>query len=754
MVIDMKEGKEYPLFRNAVLYSELEDKLKALTEKYPSNMRVEKMGKSHKGRDLFLVILAEDVTDEGIRAYEDFRKKVLREPRQVLESLESGADYKIPLFFNGNLHGTETTGTDGLINFIEEVLGEGKAEALKDAFIAISVCENPDGRSKGYDILNGNGADLNRDFGAQSQPETRALVSRAIVRFVPSVMVDFHGFMASGNVLIDTCTPPHNPNTEYDLLEEHLHKNAQKMAGVIYDRLRLNTDIPALIWEDGWEDYSPVYTPTFCQNYGCIAHTLETTYPNDEGLTVVTCAAVGALNYALENKKLLLKNQCTYLARGIENTSKAIKAPKYYVIPFARETQKDRETASDTVTKLLRCGIRVYKGSKSGDYVIPTEQALRGLINGFLWQGEDITDRIKNMYDVSFHSEPVMRGFDISSCDELKAGEELVEIDKAEAPSGTLTKSAEKPYLRFSSCKNSSVGLANLIMDSGAELLRAEEDCAGDFFFRNSGDYKLIEDFLKNHDLTVEPAELPIKAHRLRKQAALIVADSAGAYEALSDWGFDVTLLPFSDLNRGYEIHPEAYDVLIFGGTRMGIWSDPYDEDMGVGYGTTWALRERGRTELIRAAREFKNIVMFGYAGQMLNEALGLIDQSAAKAEGGTAEENLTDWHLNTGNGSFRLRLDKNDPLCYGFSDEESVYLVGPVPLAISKDAKTAGYFADSTFINGWCKERENLNGKPALLYKKDEEGTKILMGIDPCYRRYVDATYRLMANAMYLIGI
>jgi len=753
MIIDMTNGKEYPLWRNAVLYSELEERLDGIAKRYPANVRIEKMGKSNEGRDLYLVILAEDVTDEGIAKYEAFRKTALREPKRVLTGLENGENYKIPLFFNANLHGTEISGTDGLLLFIEELLAGDKA-ALRNAFIAISICENPDGRFKGYDILNGNCADLNRDFCAQTQPETRAIIERAIVRFLPSIMVDFHGFMSSGDVLIDTCTPPHNPNTEYDLLEEHLHKDAQAMADAIYKKMRVKSAIPALIWEDGWEDYSPVYTATFCQNFGCIAHTLETTFPNEDGMKIDAIAAAGALEYALKNKKRLLEGQCRYFLRGIEGTSKApARVPAYYVIPFSRETQRDRETAAGAVKKLLRCGIRVFRAEQSGDYVIPTAQALRGLINGTLWQGEDITQKIKNLYDVSFDSEPIMRGFDIRMCESLDSGEKLTEIAEAPLAAGTLNLGGEEDWHCFTSGKNSSVKLANLLLDSGIEVYRGEGSENADFYFRGDSCLGLVKKFVDGHDLAVGPAALPEKTYRLKKQKALIVADSAGAYEVLSDWGFDVTMLPFSALNRGYEIHPEDYDLLIFGGTRLHIWSDPFDEDMGVGYGTSWALRGRGRTELIRAAKEFKNLILFGYAGNALNEELGLIHQAKGDEEQKNNQENLTDWHLNTGSGSFKLRFDVSDPLCGGFREEETVYLVGPLPLTESDNARVVGNFGENAFLNGWCTEKEHLNGKPVLLYRKEDSGTKILMGIDPCYRRYVDATYRLMSNAVYLVG-
>ena len=61
---------------------------------------------------------------------------------------------------------------------------------------------------------NANDIDINRDFITQSQPETRATVS-VITEWNPMVFLDLHGFV--NPMLIEPCTPPHNPNYEYDL---------------------------------------------------------------------------------------------------------------------------------------------------------------------------------------------------------------------------------------------------------------------------------------------------------------------------------------------------------------------------------------------------------------------------------------------------------------------------------------------------------------------------------------------------------
>ncbi len=84
---------------------------------------------------------------------------------------------------------------------------------LENVILLINVVQNPDGRVLGT-RANANGFDVNRDFITLSQPESRATVE-VLKAWNPMVMLDLHGFV--NPMLIEPCTPPHNPNYEYDL---------------------------------------------------------------------------------------------------------------------------------------------------------------------------------------------------------------------------------------------------------------------------------------------------------------------------------------------------------------------------------------------------------------------------------------------------------------------------------------------------------------------------------------------------------
>jgi len=760
MIINSAEGREYPLWRHAALYSELEEKLNKLIELYPNQIRIEKIGKSHEGKDLLLVMLSDCIGVDSIAEYQKFRDVAFNDPQKIRTEIEQGCNYKIPVFFNANLHGNEISGTDGMLSLIQYLLiaDEGK-RILKAVQITIAICSNPDGRGRGLDIFNGHGFDLNRDWTCQSQPETRAIVSGVLCRFLPVIMLDFHGFMSSNNVLIEPCTPPHNPNYEYDLLQEHAIKNARMMAQEVTDNLRLKCDIPALTMEDGWEDYGPVCTPQFFMYFGSISHTIETNYPNEEGAAVTYFCALGALKYAVENKKALLINQCEYFLRGIKNTQLSVPIPKYYVIPNEKNSQRDLKLVRAKIEHLLNNKIRVYKGIQDNSYIIPTAQPLKGLINTLLWQGEDINNKVKTMYDLSFYSIPVMSGINVIGKDQLPAEEELNQIFQTEHVSGVMAPKDDRPYLRFSSETGDSIAMANLLMGQDKEVYRCTtsfDQCApGDFLVKNGEASDIIKEFIKVNNVDVSDTDFPEQAYKLNIQRIIIVADSPGSYEVLKEWGFDVTFLPFSELNRGYLIDPEKFDLLIFGGTEAGIWRDVYDDLLGNGFGVSWALRDRGRDLLIEAAKQFKNVICFGFAGAKLNQVLGYLNTGFDYDKGITGDPGAT--HTSdsqaVGSGSFKMRLDPMNPLCYGYYKDEIIYAVGPVWFKNIIDGKIAGYYADQSFINGFYQNKEEIDNQPAMLYKKDAAGTIVLLGIDPCFRKYTDFTFRILANAVYLAG-
>ena len=662
MLLYKRKGLEYGIFRYAMLYSEIEDKLLALTREHPENVRFDVMGYSREGRKLFLVTVAGDVSESFIGGYKEGRARLINGPKRALEALEEKRICPpLPLLINCNIHGNEISGADGMLTFIDEVLKSPEKERyLNDCVLLISICLNPDGRCRGLDILNGCGVDLNRDWMAQTQSETRALISGCLKEYYPTILVDMHGYMSSGNIIIDGCTPPHNPLVEYDLLSSHIIGNSEAMAREIKRRTGLDTDIPALTMEYGWDDYSPVYTTGYFMCNGAVTHTIETNFPSEEGAYITHFAAVGMLDYVHENKTELYKNQCMFYHRGILNEKENEFHADFYIIKNER-----KPAVAKTVDQLIFNGVSVFVNA-NGDFVVPLSQPLRPLIHNMLWQGEDISDRTENCYDISFYSHSVMRGltvYPVSGESEETAG---------------LTPA--KP--------------------------QATE--------------------------VVSPVESGKKKARI-----LAVTESGAIDSVLAEAGYECSFLPFSELNAGWKIDSSSYDVLIVGGTRELMWEDAYDENQGVGYQNSWGLRDRGRREVIRAAKESKRLLLFGYADMKLNEAVNRV--------------RVGQYIYDESNGSFEMLLDIADPLCAGYRHSEVFYLVSPVAFEDITGSSSARYSTGS-FINGFNRNKGRMDGHIAAFHAEDGEYNTVMIGFDPVYRGYTDASFDILLNAAAIL--
>ena len=92
-------------------------------------------------------------------------------------------------------HGDEPASTEAVLGLLRRIAGGGDPPlraALRRATLYVVPMVNPDGATAGT-RENGAGADLNRDWGTFSQPETRA-VAHAVALVRPHVIIDAHNW--------------------------------------------------------------------------------------------------------------------------------------------------------------------------------------------------------------------------------------------------------------------------------------------------------------------------------------------------------------------------------------------------------------------------------------------------------------------------------------------------------------------------------------------------------------------------------
>ncbi|HVI42488.1 MAG TPA: M14 family zinc carboxypeptidase, partial [Anaerovoracaceae bacterium] len=477
---------EYPLPRNAILYSEIEGQLKALEAKNPNLMDYQVIGQSAGGKDLYLVTISDAAGMKNLTKYQKFMQDAVNNPESARKALK-GSDIKIPVFFNASIHGNETTGTDGVLKLIDRLLTDNSSETndiLKNCLVLINVCQNPDGRISGH-RENATGTDLNRDYITQSQPEVQAVVNNIASKWYPTAMLDLHGFMGNDNILLEPCTIPHNPNYEYDLAIKYALPHAEAIAAELTALTKRDIDIPYKVWEDGWDDYPPIFTPQYFMYLGGIGHTLEVKFPNQQGIDSAYTACVASLKYVSKNKIKMLDNQFAIFERGVKglDVEKDVTFPQAYVIPMNASQQQDTLEAANMIKRLLTNKIIVKQADAAftadgveypaGTYVVPMKQGLRGLVNTMLWKGEDISDQASAMYDISAYSFPELCGFDAPAISKSFTAT-LSNVAAAPVLKGTLESGTAKNYIMPVE-NNQAYKVANSLVKDGVQVYRTSE---------------------------------------------------------------------------------------------------------------------------------------------------------------------------------------------------------------------------------------------------------------------------------------
>jgi hypothetical protein len=408
-------------YYDSILYSEIAPKLREI-ELNSNRVKVEVIGQSAGGRNLFLVTLSDPGATGPLGQYQAIRNTMLKDPEMALNMIDNLEDFKVPVFINGSIHGNEYTGVDAAIRLVEQLAYDDSEEVksiLENVILMVNVVHNPDGRVAGT-RENSNNVDLKDDFFTQTQPETLALV-KSITDWNPLVLLDLHNKVymgplppggpvpTSNTMMIEPCGPLHNPNYENDLylkwaldqayaIENELVDNTDETAAIIPFR-----DIP-LPSCDNWPSIS---TSRYAIYHGTYGHTLETQYIDERGVDAHFWAAWGALKFVAENRHDMITDQIEIFRRGFLGLPQEFIPPEILnETPYDQYNELTRQVfpaayviPAQLVDFLLFNGIQVEKANQSfqldgvdypkGTYIVWMDQPKRSLANAFL---EDRTD--------------------------------------------------------------------------------------------------------------------------------------------------------------------------------------------------------------------------------------------------------------------------------------------------------------------------------------------------------------------------
>jgi len=706
-------------------------------------LEYQNLGQSAEGRDLHFVILARD--EEAVDTYlEETLPMALEDPESLIEAIENDTmgDYQIPIWFN-NIHPDEVEGVDAQVELLKKFALEDDItfdiaeedeertetldvdEVLDDVIFLYMFTNNPDGRAANT-RANALGFDLNRDNHYQTQVETQQ-VTQVIADWTPLSFIDLHGYV--NGFLIEPTTPPHNPNYEYDLLYDNMIDQAHAMGQAGVGNSDLDSYfIPALDWADGWDDMTPAYRATFAMLHGSMGHTVEVPTLSQDSLHAAVGTGLGSTYYVTENKDELYVDQLEIFKRGVNGEdNRAVDEyfvnaagesigrqrgehdnffPDYYVIPTDADNQKNNLEAHKMVDYLLRNGVEVEQTSRDtevdgtqypeGTFVVPMDQAKRGLANAMLYEGENVSDW-NAMYDPIVVNFPALRGFDIEEVREQGVFEDTAEVESVTLPAGDVAGDTEKHVLK--NTNNDTVKLVNVLLQNGILVERAAESADG----VELGDFIVSTEALQQYGnefyIDAVPFDIsgPLKTEVL-EQPKVAVSGSAQ--------------LAFSVRDLGFELVDEAdADVVVSDSRNFNLDNLSGKDFVGIGLNALRAVENSGA------------LPGFGF-------------DSTRNGHEGLVKANVNEHMLTSGYAADDLWYTTN----------------GAWITSVPEDAEVLAEFSgeDDFYVAGWWPGHGGAQGQ-TLAFTQDVAGSEVtLFANDLAFRAHTEYSYRLLANSIY----
>ena len=715
------------------------------------------------GRDVIMVTLTAPETREESARQEAMRELVEEHPARAARDAALVRDYKVPVLVDANIHGNEFEGTDAALRLVEDWATSTDPEVERTLAITrvhLVISANPDGRATNS-RRNAAGFDLNRDLLTASQPESRALRD-ALVRIRPVMMIDLHGYV--NGTLVEPTTPPHGENYEYDLFLKHAWPNALGIEQAVLDLGYDESDgvrppqVPLRDWDEGWDDWPPIFAPQYAALHGAVAHTVEiplrvnnasySDLPVEElrrraavNTDVAHAVITATLRYVVQHRTQLLADQVEVFRRGAagepqRDVSDALPDvagardvwttdyPRAYVIPSG-DAQRSAPAAARLVDHLVADGVEVRRLAAparidgttypAGSYVVDLHQPLRGMANTVLGPGTDISERVEAMYDISGWSMGLLWGADVVT---VPAGSALPAVGEpvgGAAPTGSVEGSGTGWVLSLDDPADVAAltdvlrdGVTVEWLDDGSVLLPRDVDAQA---------------LAHEHGVHLAAAPRGTSGEPLDR-LTVGVAGTPEERWALGEMDLSVQEVSSSALNDGLDL--SGLDALY------------------VSSGLSWAdLDADARAELRAFVDDGGGVVARGPEGTALNAALGLLDVTAVAGRGDA-------------NGVVAV-TGADGPLSARAPAHTFVY--SPLWFTDLGDGVVAEQrLADDPLVSGHWRPRGDGTGGPrdaagqALVVRGEDDraaGRTVLIGSEPLFRAHPKGQYALVARAL-----
>lgn len=392
------------------------------------------------------------------------------------------------------------------------------ADLLEDVIFLVVPTMNIVGYENGTRATSA-GYDPNRDEANQSMYED-ANLQHTIGTWNPMVYDEIHGRIEGH--LIEPCTPPHEPNYEYDLIAKPFVELGESLGSAAIannsqynsfemparDYLHKDADSPSgVVWDAPWDDSTTACGAQFPPLTGTCGITWEQPAYNDESAErIIPYGLLGQAKYIQENKELLLTTQAKVFQRGVTNMNSnelvapyfvdqydrpsaeqaALVRPVYdgegqngnfypecFLIPMDQTNQRNLEDAAEAMKYLTRNDVKVHVAKEgfsyngvdypAGTMIVPMYQAKRSIAHSQLFPGTFI-NIWTGLFAESFAQQPYARGYDIVTVAEPAAYQTIMK-----ACGEALTYETAMDYLKGYHGAFQGVQNADVIIENASE---------------------------------------------------------------------------------------------------------------------------------------------------------------------------------------------------------------------------------------------------------------------------------------------
>jgi hypothetical protein len=513
------------------MHHEVERYLEALQKAEPKRLKVVKYAETWEGRPLYNLFIGSPETIERLEQIKAAMQK-LADPRTLNQSEADRLIRSLPttVWLLHGVHGNEISSTDAALLTAYHLLAAQSDEiavaAAKHTLVIIDPMENPDGRDRFISFFRQNTGrwpdadlqsaehnepwpggrvnhylfDMNRDWFAQTQPETRGRV-QTYLEWFPPVVADMHEMGTQSSYYFAPPTLPWNPNltnTQLEWLTKFGRNTARWFDQFGFDYFT----------REGYDSFYPGYGESWPMLHGAIGILCEqasargllarrddeTTLHYRDSVHHHFIAALSMIENAAKNREAILRYFYDYRRSALDEVARA-PLKEYIITPG-----NDPGRAARLAATLMQCGIEVKQAAQSfsnprtrdyqdgrlqardfpaGSYIVslaqPSKRLVRTLMDKQTEQDKEFLDEQKSrnrgrqseqFYDVTAWSLPLL--YDVSCyVAEQASNAQAVLLKELPRPVGKLHgEKAKLAYLIPWGTQAAAAALADLFQQS------------------------------------------------------------------------------------------------------------------------------------------------------------------------------------------------------------------------------------------------------------------------------------------------